>query len=197
MCEKDFNSLVNAEFLADYERRFAEIGQAEQNAVDACAELDAQCEREIAEIDRQHQEFKLAAEQTLASIEERSNAQFAGAENRYAADEAEYEKKIRSAQRTFNKGTKECENKRTKLHQDDNKTKADIEKKYKADLFNEDKRFKEVIKKREKDFKTQADNYTRRLDDLRDFGTAQVLQKQRRKQPCGLKQSKRQMQRAD
>ena len=29
MCEKDFNSLVNAEFLADYERRFAEIGQAE------------------------------------------------------------------------------------------------------------------------------------------------------------------------
>ncbi len=168
MCEKDFNSLVNAEFLADYERRFAEIGQAEQNAVDACAELDAQCEREIAEIDKQHQEFKLAAEQTLASIEERSNAQFAGAENRYAADEAEYEKKIRSAQRTFNKGTKECENKRTKLHQDDNKTKADIEKKYKADLFNEDKRFKEVIKKREKDFKTQADNYTRRLDDLRD-----------------------------
>ena len=78
MCEKDFNSLVNAEFLADYERRFAEIGQAEQNAVDACAELDVQCEREIAEIDKQHQEFKLAAEQTLASIEERSNAQFAG-----------------------------------------------------------------------------------------------------------------------
>ena len=167
MDEKIFNNLVNAEFVADYEQKYAQIGQAEEKATADGIVAEELCEQEIANVTNTMETFKLIVMEKLKAIDEKSQKELADAEQDHMADIRQCENRINSAQKAFAKATKENNTKSTKLKNANTKTVAEIEKKHKSETTQAEKTQKEVIKKREKDLKTQAEVIERRYEEAK------------------------------
>ena len=61
MDEKIFNNLVNADFVADYEQKYAQIGLAEEKAIADGTVAEELCEQEVANVTNTMETFKLFA----------------------------------------------------------------------------------------------------------------------------------------
>ncbi|MBR5145851.1 MAG: PQQ-binding-like beta-propeller repeat protein [Clostridia bacterium] len=167
MDEKIFNNLVNADFVADYEQKYAQIGLAEEKAIADGTVAEELCEQEVANVTNTMETFKLIVMEKLQSIEEKAQQELATAQEKYLADIKQCENRMNSAQKAFAKATKENSTKSTKLKNANTKVVAEIEKKHKAETTAAEKKQKEVIKKREKDFKEQADVMAKRHDEAK------------------------------
>ena len=165
MDEKVFNNLVNADFVADYEQKYAQIGLAEEKAVADTIASDELCEQEVANITNTMETFKLIVMEKLQVIEQKTNEELECAKEKHLADVKQCENRMNVAQKHFAKASKENNTKKTKMQNANTKAIAEIEKKYKADTTAAEKKQKEVVKKREKDFKEQADIMAKRLEE--------------------------------
>lgn len=167
MDEKIFNNLVNADFVADYEQKYAQIGLAEEKAIADGTVAEELCEQEVANVTNTMETFKLIVMEKLQSIEEKAQQELATAQEKHLANIKQCENRMNSAQKAFAKATKENSTKSTKLKNANTKVVAEIEKKHKAETTAAEKKQKEVIKKREKDFKEQADIMAKRHDEAK------------------------------
>lgn len=167
MDEKVFNNLVNADFVADYEQKYAQIGIAEEKAIADTIASDDLCEQEVANVTNTMETFKLIVMEKLQTIEQKTNEELATAQEKHLADVKQCENRMNVAQKHFAKASKENNTKKTKMQNANTKAIAEIEKKYKADTTVAEKKQKEVVKKREKDFKEQADIMAKRLEEAK------------------------------
>ncbi|MBR2372094.1 MAG: hypothetical protein IKA90_04395, partial [Clostridia bacterium] len=167
MDEKIFNNLVNADFVADYEQKYAQIGTAEEKAIADGIVAEELCEQEVANVTNTMETFKLIVMEKLQVIEEKTQQELANAQEKHQADIKQCENRINSAQKAFAKASKENNTKNTKIKNANAKAVAEIEKRYKAEITVAEKKKKEVIKKREKDFKNQADVMAKRHEEAK------------------------------
>ena len=167
MDEKIFNNLVNADFVADYEQKYAQIGTAEEKAIADGIVAEELCEQEVANVTNTMETFKLIVMEKLQVIEEKTQQELANAQEKHLADIKQCENRINSAQKAFAKASKENNTKNTKIKNANAKAVAEIEKRYKAEITVAEKKKKEVIKKREKDFKNQADVMAKRHEEAK------------------------------
>ena len=165
MDEKIFNNLVNADFVADYEQKYAQIDEAEQKVIADNVVAEELCEQEVANVTNTMETFKLIVMEKLQTIEEKSKQELAVAQEQHLADLKQCENRINSAQKAFAKATKENTTKSTKLKNANTKLVAEIEKRHKTETTAAEKKQKEVVKKREKDFKSQADVMAKRHEE--------------------------------
>ena len=159
MEQKIFNKLINADFVADYEQKYAQIIDAEQKALTDTAVAEELCEQEVANISNALDTFKLVIAEKLQTIDEKAKAELVSAEAKHLVDIKQCENRKNVAEKHFAKATKENGTKTTKQKTANAKIIAEIEKKYKAETTAAEKKQKEVIKKREKDFRAKADLY--------------------------------------
>ena len=167
MDEKIFNNLVNADFVADYEQKYAQIDEAEQKVIADNVVAEELCEQEVANVTNTMETFKLIVMEKLQVIEEKTQQELANAQEKHQADIKQCENRINSAQKAFAKASKENNTKNTKIKNANAKAVAEIEKRYKAEITVAEKKKKEVIKKREKDFKNQADVMAKRHEEAK------------------------------
>jgi len=167
MDEKIFNNLVNADFVADYEQKYAQIGTAEEKAIADGIVAEELCEQEVANVTNTMETFKLIVMEKLQVIEEKTQQELANAQEKHLADIKQCENRINSAQKAFAKASKENNTKNTKIKNANAKAVAEIEKRHKAEITVAEKKKKEVIKKREKDFKNQADVMAKRHEEAK------------------------------
>ena len=167
MDEKIFNNLVNADFVADYEQKYAQIDTAEEKAIADGIVAEELCEQEVANVTNTMETFKLIVMEKLQVIEEKTQQELANAQEKHQADIKQCENRINSAQKAFAKASKENNTKNTKIKNANAKAVAEIEKRYKAEITVAEKKKKEVIKKREKDFKNQADVMAKRHEEAK------------------------------
>ena len=133
MDEKIFNNLVNADFVADYEQKYAQIDEAEQKVIADNVVAEELCEQEVANVTNTMETFKLIVMEKLQTIEEKSKQELAVAQEQHLADLKQCENRINSAQKAFAKATKENTTKSTKLKNANTKLVAEIEKRHKTE----------------------------------------------------------------